>query len=264
MHLKKMGYFFLLILSFILMPLNVWAKDETQINITSSQTHVDVGQDLEIKTEISTTKNLYALTATLSYDNTVFESINSSNFILAGNWSDVVYNATNKKFGLINKSGKIENGNIFTLKLHVKENAKVGETYINLSNIETSDALANYKLPDSSFKVIITKDAAENETIPTTSKQNTVSKEQVKIAFPTKTLMIITSFLAIIFILLCIFLKNKNKKKTLGITLGLFISTILIITLLFWKSSGKTDVNKDGKTDYNDAKDIIKYLIDSK
>ena len=28
------------------------------------------------------------------------------------------------------------------------------------------------------------------------------------------------------------------------------------------KSSGKTDVNKDGKTDYNDAKDIIKYLID--
>ena len=64
MHLKKMGYFFLLILSFILMPLNVWAKDETQINITSSQTHDDVGKDLEIKTEISTSKNLYALTAT--------------------------------------------------------------------------------------------------------------------------------------------------------------------------------------------------------
>ena len=157
MHLKKMGYFFLLILSFILMPLNVWAKDETQINITSSQTHVDVGQDLEIKTEISTSKNLYALTATLSYDNAVFESINSSNFILGGNWSDVVYNATNKKFGLINKSGKIENGNIFTLKLHVKENAKAGETYINLSNIETSDALANYKLQDSSFKVLLLK-----------------------------------------------------------------------------------------------------------
>ena len=210
MYLKKMGYFFLLILSFILMPLNVWAKDETQINITSSQTHVDVGQDLEIKTEISTTKNLYALTATLSYDYSVFEEITPEDFILANEVLDLSYNNATNKFGIVNKVGLIS-GELFQIHLKAKQNANVGNTNIALTNITSSDGENKITYEKEVLQVLVTKNAQENEVINNT-KPNEITevKDEVIKVFTNKPILIelgIGSLLAlggIIFI--CLFI----------------------------------------------------------
>ncbi len=250
----------IILLTLFLLPVNVVAKEK--VTLKANKSFLELGEEITVTANFSSDKKVYALTSTLSYDENVFEAIDYDNF--SAKEAEVIYNTKNKKFGLINKTGEIPN-NLLKVRLKVKDDANVGETTIKLTNITSSDGEDKTVYKPSTVKVMVTRDAKEDEAIPI-NKIN--KKEEVKDKIiKTFTAEPIFIFLGIIFDLLIIslivtiFLKVKNKKKKVGILLFLIILTLIIIISLYFLLYTK-DVNDDGKKDYDDAKDIIKYIID--
>ena len=264
MKLRKIMYFILLtiIITFIF-PLNVLA--ENLVSLSSDKDILDIGDDVIVTAKLTDNHNIYALTSTLSYDKEVFEEIDNNNF--KSQESNIIYNDSNNKFGMINKAGKIS-GNILTLRLKVKEKANVGDTYITLNNISSSDGVNKFEYDDSTIKLLVTRDANEDEVVPKNDKVNDVKKDiDITKVFTNRYNMIISSILILILMIIIILInksniKNKKRIKILSICLTLFLIIILLSLNLF--NFNKRDVNKDNIIDYEDAKDIINYIIDIK
>ncbi len=256
----KKSFLFLLLL--ILLPMQVLAKNT--IKLEASNDDLKSGDEVTITATLESDTNLYALLSTFSYDENVFEKIDDHNFSVQDNWSDITYNSKNKKFGLINKSSEIT-PNILNITLKVKENASVGKTTITLANINASDGEKKVSFPNTSVSVYVTKDAKENETLPNNKQETTINDEDQSIIVKNNRLFLIGLIITIasLFVIMLFLnaIKIKNK-KAINITFGILIlASVLILGGLYFVLQDKKDVNNDGKQDYNDATEIIKYII---
>ena len=79
----------------VILPLNVMAKSEITLNVDKSS--IKANEEVLVTAKLKSDKKLYALLATLSYDENVFEKIDDSNFTSMDDWSDIEYNQKNKK-----------------------------------------------------------------------------------------------------------------------------------------------------------------------
>ncbi len=258
-----MKKFILMIIMMVILPLNVMAKSEITLNVDKSLLRAN--EEVLVTAKLKSDKKLYALLATLSYDENVFEKIDDSNFTSMDDWSDIEYNQKNKKFGLINKSGEVLE-NLLSVKLKVKEDCNVGDSSIILSNISASDGENKITFADSEVKVFVGRDAKEGEAIPKNEEKEEVkSEEEIKKVFSDRFMIIGIELVVILFLIICILaniIKTKHKKQ---ITWFLCILMIILFGVLIYfviLNNSKADVNKDGVKDYEDAKEIIKYLID--
>ena len=267
MKTVKIKYFILLFLFIIIIPSIIFAKDE--VTIETSQYDLEINDEFVITTKISSDHKLYALTATLSYDESVFEAIDDRSFENDKQWSEVIYNPENNKFGLINKSGELSD-TLLSVRLKVKEDARVGATSIYLTNISASDGTDKITFEDSSVDIFVSRDANSNEAVPTNNNKFTqVKVEDTVIEASTSKnipIIIIVSVLLIISIvagILAYIFDLRNKKQVI---IGLFVISVILISILvaliIITNKEKQDVNNDGKIDYADAKQIIKYIID--
>ncbi len=255
--------YLLVVLSFLLFPAFVKATNDINLNI--DKTKLQIGEELNVQANINSDNKIYALTAELQYDNNVFEVINTNDFWLSEDWADIFYNSENHKFGLINKSGLIKNGQFLTFKLKVKEDANVGKTTISLNNIFASDAYQKITFNDAAETVLVIKDANGNETLPVEKAEQSIKTEKLIKTFPRRIILVTTTIFTILLIISCIIIYQKQIKnyRKIIICLGILGTGCLIfISILFGIDIKKKDVNNDGKTDYNDAYDVIKYLID--
>ena len=245
------------------MPVIVYAKSE--ITLETDKTALEVNDEVIVKAKLESDTKLYALTATFSYDENIFEEINDSNFTSMDDWSDILYNPTNNKFGLINKSGEVLE-NLLSIKLKVKEDCNVGDTKISLSNISASDGSNKYVFADSSVSVFVSRDAKEGEAIPNNKeKEDSIVKEETKKVKSNGPIIIGIEIVVILFLIVCILanlIKVKNKKKITIVLFSIVVVSLGILGYLFYSNSQKSDINNDGVKDYEDAKEIIKYLID--
>ena len=252
-----------IITALALMPINVFAKSEIILDIDKN--NVEANEEILVSAKLVSDTKLYALTATLSYDENVFEKINDSDFTSMENWSDIIYNPANNKFGLINKSGEVLD-NLLNVRLKVKENCNVGDSKISLSNISASDGKSKYVFADSAVSVFVSRDAQEGENIPNNKSEEEIVSEEVEQKTDNNGPIIIgIEIVIILFLIICILsnlIKVKNKKKIIMFLLAIFIISVGILGCLFIINNQPTDVNKDGIKDYEDAKEIIKYLID--
>ncbi len=257
---KRISYLLVLFLIAIILPLNVFGAEK--INLKVDKTDLEVGDEITVSAIVPSDLSTYAMLATLKYDQNVFQKIDDSNFSLADSAS-ISYNGANNKFGIINKTGKIE-GTIFTIHLKVKEDANVGYTNIALTNISSSDGSTKTEFPMTSTKVFISRDAKEGESIPNNQENEIIEDNETVITASTNIpiIIILASLTAISFLIsIYILIKNKKVKKSFCFLTLLEIVLIVIIMLLFMVNSNKKDVNKDGVKDYTDAEEIIKYLI---
>ncbi len=260
MKQKFKKVFLLLLLTIFFIPFNVFASNK--VTLKTSDDDLTIGDEITVSANLSSDKKLFALTAALSYDEKVFERIDKDNFEKTAKWSEVIYNADNKKLGLINESGEIRD-NLLTVRLKVRKNADVGKSYITLTNIKVSDGKEKLVLDDASVKVLVTRDAKENETLPLakTKKDEKIEDKVIK-TFTTHPLTIAV-IISIILLTLTCFELRKEKRKSIILIILIILLTIGLILLLSINNS-KKDVNKDGTNNYDDAEEIIKYLIDIK
>ena len=247
---------------------NIVAKDNVVLDV--SEKEVKFGDEIIVSIDVNSEHtDLYAYTAKLTYDKDVFEVINTDDFEEQDNWSDILYNKANNKFALINKEG-VNSENLVQVKLKVRSDAKPGKTEISVNNVTASDGKKDIAIESSSAEVLVLKDGLdEGESLPS-NKVDVAQEEdtQVKVEREASTLGII--LIVLILVIVCSLIlyyikisKNDSNNKKLIITA---IHIILIIALLIFTikafSTKNPDVNNDDNVDYDDAKDIMEYVLE--
>ena len=260
--LSKIRLFFAVILASFLFSLPCFADGST-ISLKADKTDLSPGDEITLTADLSDDTKIYALTATLQYDQNVFEPITDNNFTVSST-ETVQYNSENNQFGIINQSGAVSD-DFLTVRLRVKEDTNVGDTNIALTNITTSDGQTKTSYSTASTKVLVAKDATEGETIPT-SQENAIIEQQT----PAQSVLSATPFVIIALIVVGIIVlvailhfgnltPNTSKLYYSLICLGAVIAVLIgAITII---NNSKKDVNGDGNIDYGDATKVVDYLI---
>ena len=259
-QIKKVVYVFLMVI--FLLPLIVFAEDGLILNV--DKTDLTIGDEITVSVTAPEDLKTYALLATLKYDNNVFQKINENDFSVSET-KIIAYNEDNNKFGIINTTGSVTDGDVlFTVRLKVKSNANVGDTNIALTNISSSDGNGKLSYPTTQIKVFVSRDAKEGEVVPT-NKENVIEEDEEKTinVFSNKPIVIGTGIGSglLLVCLIYIIIKKRDKKLIIltGVSLTVFVGLFSALLIL---NDGKKDVNSDGQKDYNDAKEILEYLID--
>ncbi len=261
MKYAKYKYIFMLFLVIIFLPFKVMAKN---INLDIDKYDLTIGDEITVSVSLPDEIKAYAVMATFTYDENVFTKIDIDDFSILNKNLNISYNDNTKKFGLINETGKLDN-ELFQVHLKVKENANVGDTNIALTNIVVSDGTKKEEYNKTIKTILVTRDAKPGEEIPI-NKSNKVeeSKEIETKVFTSKPFMITLGISAIVILGLVIYITlfKKDKKTLKNILVG--CATILTISfvVIYIFNINKRDVNNDGVKDYNDAKEILKYLLD--
>ena len=256
----RVKYLLIFILMMVLIPINVKASDA--VTLRANKDVLEVGDELVVKASFPKDKKLYAVIATLKFDENVFEKIDDTNFDVNNDTIDVTYNEYNNKFGIINKSGDTSN-NLFTVHLKVKDKANVGNTNIALTNISSSDGSKMINYPTTSIKLMVTRDAVDDEALPNNS-ENKIEEDNENIIKTITVIPFMTGLLSVagILLLAILYVKFKyNNKKQFYLLMICEIAVLVIVGILLGVHNQKKDVNDDGVKDYQDAKEIIEYLI---
>ena len=103
-------------------------NDQNYININIAETQINPGEEINIELSLlleeKELSKINAFCASINYDNSVWEPIDESDFIIKENWERLRYNGNNNFFILINKKGIKENKtNVLEIKLKAKENS---------------------------------------------------------------------------------------------------------------------------------------------
>ncbi len=264
MRIKFKNLFVILLTIFMLLPVMVDAQGT--ITLKSSKTDLTIDDEVVITASVPKGVNSYALMATLKYDTNVFQKIDETNFVL-GSTESISYNPDNNKFGIINRAGEIaSSGILFEVHLKVKTDANVGDTNIALTNISSSTGGGSKTtFPTTSIKLSVTRDAKEGEAIPT-DQENVISEDSEKV-IEASTYLPVLVVLIIAFVTLGVYLfiysrKDEKNKKVLWSLIGSEVLVLIGVSVLLIFNYNKQDVNNDGVKDYQDAEEIIDYLID--
>ncbi len=254
----------LLIISLLiaLIPFNTKAQERITLNV--DKTEVKANDTVTVTVDLDSNQSLYAFTSSLSFDENVFEVLQTENFKELDDWSDITYNSENNKFALLNKSGET-NDHLLTIKLFVKANPKGGNTEISLKNSVASDGIQDIEFNDA----IQTLDV-DGVDIPSSYTQKTEETTKNVTAENYKPHLVVCSILVVVLFILIMLINSRKLRNKLSInykTANIILTSLLAVSLLGTivlavLINNRGDVNDDGKKDYEDAKAINKYLID--
>ncbi len=258
--INKLKYFLGVLILSLMFPILAFAQEGIILNV--SQNDLKPGDEVTITASLPKDMEAYALIATLKYDENYFEVLESEDFTTDNENINISFSESTHKFGLINKAGKVS-GNLFNVTLKVKEDTFGGDTTIALTNISASDGnnIINYDKVLSSVHVI--GNAQDNKLVNNKEEEIEEDKEPLIKTFSNKPVIITLSIVGVLGLILLIYLVVKFKAITLLVgILGLMeVSLIVALGILVNFNLNKKDVNNDGVKDYNDAQEIIDYLI---
>ncbi len=273
--MKKLATFLFLVVFLFAFAINVNAANETILNVSKNE--VSLGEEIILSIGLDTQNeeetSLYAYTAKLSYNKDVFEVITTEDFQEQENWSDINYNRANNKFALINKRG--ESGDkLLQIKLKVKEDAIPGETSITVNSIKASDGKKEIPLESKTIQVTVIKDGlAEGESLPSSKVEEIAVEENTSIEVGKDNSWVgylLIALMVVIIVFLIYYIKKSNEKKTpsnkkmMIIVVAIILLIALLVLTINILSNKNADVNADGVIDYDDAKEIIEYLLEIK
>ncbi len=251
-------YLVILFLMVFLLPMTVFAQEKLELKV--DKTDLEIGDEITVSAIVKSDLDTYALIATLKYDQNVFEKLDDSNFSISDT-EIITYNQNNNKFGIINKTGRISDreGTLFTVKLKVKDDAGTGDTDISLTNISYSNSNNEKEELSSVTTKVSVKGSDKVVEKENDSEINENNEEPIKTF--TNTPFIIILIVLLLAVISYIIYKYKKEKEWSILSILLGIVLLVLIIILFSMGLGKKDVNNDGKVDYDDAKEIIEYLI---
>lgn len=234
------------------------------IILKTDQSDLSAGDEITVTADLPDDRKIYALTATLQYDQNVFDPIEATAFSVPDT-AALSYNAENNQFGIVNQDGAVDD-NLLVLRLRVKDNANVGDTNIALTNISTSDGQTKTEYSTVSTKVLVTRDAADGEIIAT-NPENTIAEstsETENVFFTTPFIIAAVIMVGVIVLVAVLYFGNLTPRTTklyYGL-IGLGVVLVVLTAALGLVNRRKVDLNGDGQTGYADAQSVIDYLID--
>ncbi len=213
---KVKKYLILIVMSLVFFPFKVQAKDMIILKVDKS--NLDIDKEIIVMANLYSETEFNALTATIDYDEGVFEAINNNNFLGSNKNIDLIYNAQEKKIAIINE-GESEADTLFKLKLRVKN--QVSDATIKLGDITLVSGNNKVYLNKVATNVKLSKDASvlvKNETFKMEKMQSFIVVIEIGMIF-----LLIEGILINI-------LNLKNKKIFTGV---LIVSLVCLTTVLF-------------------------------
>lgn len=138
---------------------DVLGAGNPEMQVSSGTTEAAPGEEIILTFSLAGYDNIqegiYALNATLAYDTDIFEAAEETDFETLSGWEQLRYNAENGQFAVINKSGSVEDEDVFQLTLTAKEQAEVKETTITLKDISISEGKEDVFLKDTEFRMTV-------------------------------------------------------------------------------------------------------------
>lgn len=143
--MKKILFTLTLIILVLFVGVTVFADDPTvQSVLKTDATTVKEGEDLVVTmsvSDITFTQGLAAVTATLNYDDAVFEAVEGSSFTELNNWK-VSYSPLAKEIVLSRVEDQPlqkENGDLFSVKLKAKADTAGQKPVIKVTDVKFKD-----------------------------------------------------------------------------------------------------------------------------
>ena len=178
MKIRKNLITILLVLSTIMLvcSTNVSnAADNAKIGLTADKTEAVAGDTVKITVKVKDitgiTDGIIGLQGNLVYDNTIFESVTFANL---NNWDKPDYNETNGSF-LTSKGDFVKNDeDVFIISLKLKSDAKLGDTKVQLKDIQVADLDKEYTSTGAEITIkVVEKSITDDDKGNSNDKGNT-------------------------------------------------------------------------------------------
>ena len=155
-----------LIMAFLCSGLTAYAAQAAPGNLVVHPEWVRAGQQVEVTFSLgefeATEDGIHALTGTLSYDSTVFQPVDASDFVTVDGWESLYYNPDNGRLVVIHKTGDNDGGAVFRLTLTATADLKAQETAIAFSQVSFSEGQEDLLPKDSSVSVQVIGDSGSS------------------------------------------------------------------------------------------------------
>ena len=151
------------------------AADNAKIGLTADKTEAVAGDTVKITVKVKDitgiTDGIIGLQGNLVYDNTIFESVTFANL---NNWDKPDYNETNGSF-LTSKGDFVKNDeDVFIISLKLKSDAKLGDTKVQLKDIQVADLDKEYTSTGAEITIkVVEKSITDDDKGNSNDKGNT-------------------------------------------------------------------------------------------
>jgi len=207
----------------------VYATNQSYaIKLISSKTQLMQGEEFEVILKIENLKNItegiYAYSAQIEYDTTIFETLNEESFTGENGWSSPTFNQENGKITADISRGVKTEGNLLKIMFKVKQDALIDKTaLIKIINFKASEGEIDIETKEEQLSLlIVNKNQDNDDNNENTSNENNNRIEKDNSIY--KTNEIITRNLAN--------LSDSTAKSVLP-NAGNLIGTILFVIVLF-------------------------------
>lgn len=196
-----------------------------KFNVTADKTSVKAGDEIAVLMQISEINmgelGINAIEAVLDYDESVFETVDRSDFKMQNNWT-MTYNQEagpkNGNFLISNLISGIKDGQtVGKIIFKIREDAKPGTTKIKFKNIKSNDGK---NLVNESDKVITITIYEDGKIEPTENTNNSSNKGSIIVSGNTQKENLSPSDLP---------QTGDNKVVFVIAMLGIVVATVLVI-----------------------------------
>ena len=156
------------------------AADNAKIVLSADKTQISEGDKVVVTVKVTSIsgveEGIIGLSGTLSYDNTKFENITLA---ALNNWDKPEYNAENGKFVTLKGDYVKSDEAVFTISLTAKSDVKLGDTKIELTDLQVSDINVEYEVANSNLSIKVVEKKQEqkpNTNTNTNNNNNSTSK----------------------------------------------------------------------------------------
>lgn len=140
------------------------AADNAKIELSADKTQILAGDKVVVTVKVTNITGIedgiLGLSGNLSYDNTKFENVTLA---ALNNWDKPEYNAENGKFVTLKGDPVKSDEAIFTISLVAKSDVKLGDTKIELTNLQVSDINTEYEIANGVATIKVTEKKQEQQ-----------------------------------------------------------------------------------------------------
>ena len=141
------------------------AADNAKITLTANEAQMLAGDVVKVTVKIKDitgiADGINGIQGTLTYDNTIFESVT---FEGLNNWDKPEYNEANGSFLTAKGDFVKSDEDVFTISLKVKSGAKLGDTKIQITDMQIADLDNEYSIAGTEITVKVVENKGNNET----------------------------------------------------------------------------------------------------
>lgn len=167
MKISKIYLMILSIIIFISTNVQIVYADSASVNLKSDKSVYMQGQIVSISIlleDIDSDNGISSLSGIFGYDNSIFEIVDGENGIISLNgWEKAEYNKSKNEFSVKSSETKKTSQAVLKISLKIKDEAKVGDTFIMLKELKVGNGDNNISTAPATLSLSIKEN---NTSIP--------------------------------------------------------------------------------------------------